>query len=284
MLTTQILKNGEPLTVEGISNFNIETKNIKLSYDNTMKDGVEDMIKQFSKARLSQRISNVTEAAQALLDSNQDENNLQMEGAYISKYKNLLYWESSSPIKMDDITLVFNYGWQNLFSNKKEVWNPIMGLLSLFAPKENGVKLNGPAPTSPVLAVKLAKALAQNRTANKQLQALNPTDKTETVDKSENVVNKAIQLLELQDKVYEAFDTAVKENLNSSFDLYQLKLGAFTSPAFYVEGVKSEFDWTVVDSESFPSKGTLIISGMATPEMATKAKFSKSALFPKEVK
>lgn len=280
MFLAQILKNGTPINIgRGIHDFNIESKEINLSYDNNLKDGVDEMIKGFSKARLSKRISTVAEAAQTLLSSNQDENNIQLEGAYISKYKNLLYWESSSPIKMDDISLVFNYGWLDLFDNKEEVWNPIVDLLAEFAPKDNGSKLKGPAPTSPVLAVQLAKAVAKNKV--KDLQLLNPSTKDKkTVDTSSDIVNQVTKLLALQDSIYNAFDTAVKENLDSDFALYQLKLGAFISPSFYVENVKSTFDWTQVDSNGFPAKGTLTISGWSTPEMATKQAFSKNSLFP----
>lgn len=208
-------------------------------------------------------------------------------GKYIVQNTNVKTWKGTSPITLpESIKLKFYYGINDSYNCKFEVWDPILRLVNSLAPTAKGSFVDFQVPT---LGEAMMQVLDQVFSADVENENSVFKDLSSDVA-SENEAKKreaatdegggggggvselATKFFDVTDGVLQGFYNQLNSGLQTIKDLstlYTIRIGKITFNEIYIGSVKWSFDFSQVDSDGYPYRGTVELGGIEASQYTT---------------
>lgn len=207
-------------------------------------------------------------------------------GKYIVQNTNVKTWKGTSPITLpESIKLKFYYGINDSYNCKFEVWDPILRLVNSLAPTANGSFVDFQVPT---LGEAMMQVLDQVFSTAKgtilgEIEGVQTTDDAAAIEaekQSEAAEGGGSGTSELSDGffggvvdgVLQGFYNQLNAGLQTIKDLstlYTIRIGKITFNEIYIGSVKWSFDFSQVDSDGYPYRGTVELGGIEASQYTT---------------
>lgn len=203
---------------------------------------------------------------------------------YHSKYESILTLESIEEGEVDSFTLDFFFGWKNLYDCKAEVADQILNLVKGwgYIPEKPGSNLyGGPIPSTAEFAMAFGKAItsefsgedagaysdligdvsadvapddtnSKNKKSNESVGSSGPVQVTGLASNIDAVMQKAITKI---DSLY-----SKSMDISNRYKVWRLQIGKFQSMPFIPQDIHYDFDFTQVDQDGYPFKGSITFS------------------------
>ena len=220
---------------------------------------------------------------------------------YIPKFQNVQAWEGVEPIEFKIPTISFRFGQYGLYNAFEEVVLPIIALMSSFFPtkeKEDGStnRWIGPLPSPTVSFLSVLKTLkgeipnildnfisdlknGAGKAGTAIEDAVTGNDSGSDNSESSSILQKVLNngggdvldtAIKFKDNLYSAFDKANQELLEKTQNkLAYFRLSKAIVGPIYVREITPDFDFSNVDQNGYPTKGSIQFSATTTPLLAT---------------
>lgn len=214
-------------------------------------------------------------------------------GKYIVQNTNVKTWKGTSPITLpESIKLKFYYGINDSYNCKFEVWDPILRLVNSLAPTAKGSFVDFQVPT---LGEAMMQVLDQVFSTAKgtilgEIEGVQTTDDAAAIEAEKQSEaaegggsgtselsdgffgGKGKDAIEAVDKVLNGFYNQLNTGLQTIKDLstlYTIRIGKITFNEIYIGSVKWSFDFSQVDSDGYPYRGTVELGGIEASQYTT---------------